>query len=944
MRIDKTLYRVTMLLFLINTLFGTEYNGSSFSLVAENVSTGTLSISDVGTITDLNVLISGNNQSNIGYLSFKLISPYGTIVDLVTEGWSGDAFNNTTFDDEASSAISSGTAPYFGSFQPAGSLADFDQEEMQGTWTLWAYNNNGYLGSISEWSIRVILGYPDPPEVHLLTNITAGEAPLFVQFSDASIEYNPIVNWEWDFGDGTVSNLQNPAHTYLLSGIYSVSLTVTDLYELTDTETRVNLISISDTTPPTVSIATLDSALIGQETQLSWIAEDNTGFRSHHLSFSSETGQDFAIVDSVDGSNGTYIWTVPNVVSETARLSILSYDLVGLTDTDTTEIFMIIDRIPPQVSVLTPTVDSSIPEYNNLTVTWLATDNIALDSLSVNFSNDGITYLLKGVISHSVQEFTFSVPPGVTDSARIKIDVMDVAGNLAEGYSEYFSITDNSKPIISHFSIPDSSTFGIGSGMDIQVSAFDNVQVTGLDLNYTINDGVTWVPIVQGLFPVEERPTYSWLIPDIPGDCQLQAIITDAVALTDTAYSDLFTIIVEYPILQASLVQIGPGMDMQLHFSQAMETGLSSGIEVVGSVAGVYVTEGTANGKDIAISALNGFVSLDTLMLVLAASEWTNAFGYGLDGNGDGVYDGSPIDNDTSYTYVSAAGDYDQNGILNFDDFDDFVIAWNNDVSEYELAPHQGEIPYINIQPDSSFDIFDLATFASMWNWAAGISLSAPLTESYQYKEFISEQSGNELKVSLSISDYVASQTIIKYDPDVVQISVADAGLAKVSANVLSLVDVNPDSGFILITSSHLTDFNDDDLKLKLVPNTKQRYSIEIAFQGSDMDANIVQKRSLIELLPIPTSFSLSQNYPNPFNASTTIEYGLPKNSVLSISIYDIRGRFVKDIYSGEKQAGYHFIQWNGSDDSGRNVASGLYFIVLNTPEYRVARKALILK
>ena len=52
----------------------------------------------------------------------------------------------------------------------------------------------------------------------------------------------------------------------------------------------------------------------------------------------------------------------------------------------------------------------------------------------------------------------------------------------------------------------------------------------------------------------------------------------------------------------------------------------------------------------------------------------------------------------------------------------------------------------------------------------------------------------------------------------------------------------------------------------------------------------------------------------------------------------------MREIYAGNKVAGYHFTQWNGDNDHGQNVASGLYFIVLNTPEYRVAKKALILK
>ncbi len=525
------------------------------------------------------------------------------------------------------------------------------------------------------------------------------------------------------------------------------------------------------------------------------------------------------------------------------------------------------------------------------------------------------------------------------------MDVIDVAGNLAEDFSEYFSITDNTSPVISYFSIPDTIEWGIGTVMDIGVIASDNVEVTGLTLYYSTDDGAPWLPIVEDLYPVQGRPTYSWLIPDAPGECQLQVVVTDAVGLTATAYSDAFSIVIEYPRLIANLPEIKPNGDIYISFSQLMDSlDISAGAQVIGSVNGSYEIEGELSGYDATISTPDGFSSLDTLTLILSSSAWTNRFGYALDGNGDGAYDGNSIDNDTSHTFVSAAGDFDQNGILDFDDFDDFVIAWYSGNAEYELAPHLGEIPFISIQPDSLFNIFDLATFAAMWNWAAGISLSAPLTESFSYEEFISEQQGNDLSVVLPKSEFLASQTIIKYDPNLVQIVVADKGLAKVSSSTLSFVDVNPDSGFILITSSNLSESIEDQLNLTLIPSTKQRYSIEIAFQGSDMDANVIQKRTLVELLPIPTSFSLSQNYPNPFNASTTIEYGLPKNSDLSISIYDIRGRFVKDIYTGEQQSGYHLTQWNGLNDSGQGVASGLYFIVLNTPEYRVAKKALILK
>jgi len=621
-------------------------------------------------------------------------------------------------------------------------------------------------------------------------------------------------------------------------------------------------------------------------------------------------------------------------------------DLAGNISADTLNgSFSIDDGTVPSIAILNPTNLTSVKEGDTLLVTWEAADNVGIEHYEIFYSNEpSEVFQLLDIIPSDTSTYNFQMDYGISDSARIKMLVLDLAGNASEDVSNYFSITDNTNPIISYFALPDSTIFGIGSVMRIQVGATDNVQVTGLDLNYTIDDGANWIPIVQGLFPVAGRPTYSWLIPDIPGDCQVQAIVTDAVALTDTSYSDIFTIIVEYPVLEASLLQIRPSMDMLLHFSQGMETGVSTGIQVIGSVGGVYEVEGTASGQDVSISTVNGFVSLDTLMLVLSASEWTNVFGYGLDGNGDGVYDGSPIDNDTSYTIVSAAGDYDQNSILDFDDFNTFVLAWNNSAIEYELAPHLGEIPFINIQPDSSFDIFDLATFASMWNWSAGVFQTSPQIGNYDVVSMDATQNGNFLSVNLETTGFIASQTIIKYDPNIVSVGVSDPGLAKVSTESMVFVDANPDSGYITITSSQLSGTIEDQLLLELTPKTKQRYSIEVAIQGSGEDANVTQKRTSIELIPIPTTYSLSQNYPNPFNASTMIEYGLPAKSELNIFIFDIRGRFVKEIHSGPQQAGYHAIQWNGLNDNGVGVASGVYFIVLNTPDYHVVRKALILK
>ena len=94
-------------------------------------------ITDTGTIKDINVKMSGRHNYNINQLDISLISPYGTVVKLSAKSMSGSAFDQTTFDDEASTTISSGSAPYLGSFKPTDPLSTFDNEEMKGEWTLY---------------------------------------------------------------------------------------------------------------------------------------------------------------------------------------------------------------------------------------------------------------------------------------------------------------------------------------------------------------------------------------------------------------------------------------------------------------------------------------------------------------------------------------------------------------------------------------------------------------------------------------------------------------------------------------------------------------------------------------------------------------------------------------------------------------------------------------
>ncbi len=89
----------------------------------------------------------------------------------------------------------------------------------------------------------------------------------------------------------------------------------------------------------------------------------------------------------------------------------------------------------------------------------------------------------------------------------------------------------------------------------------------------------------------------------------------------------------------------------------------------------------------------------------------------------------------------------------------------------------------------------------------------------------------------------------------------------------------------------------------------------------------------------LPDEFSLSQNYPNPFNAQTTISYSLPTASDVKIDIFDILGRKIETLVSGNQPAGQHSIIWNAE-----KASSGMYFYRIEAGSYSDTRRCLLLK
>jgi flagellar hook assembly protein FlgD len=90
--------------------------------------------------------------------------------------------------------------------------------------------------------------------------------------------------------------------------------------------------------------------------------------------------------------------------------------------------------------------------------------------------------------------------------------------------------------------------------------------------------------------------------------------------------------------------------------------------------------------------------------------------------------------------------------------------------------------------------------------------------------------------------------------------------------------------------------------------------------------------------------YSLNQNYPNPFNPVTTIDYILPENGLVNITIFDMMGREINTLLNSSQTAGYKSIQWNATNNQSDAVSAGIYLYRIKVEDFIQTKKMVLLK
>ena len=98
-----------------------------------------------------------------------------------------------------------------------------------------------------------------------------------------------------------------------------------------------------------------------------------------------------------------------------------------------------------------------------------------------------------------------------------------------------------------------------------------------------------------------------------------------------------------------------------------------------------------------------------------------------------------------------------------------------------------------------------------------------------------------------------------------------------------------------------------------------------------------------IKMENLPFKTEMCRAFPNPFNPSTKISYELDKDSELSLCVYDMLGKNVKELHRGFQAAGSYSVDWNGTNSVGVRASSGCYIILMEAEDVKQAQKVLLM-
>ena len=420
-------------------------------------------------------------------------------------------------------------------------------------------------------------------------------------------------------------------------------------------------------------------------------------------------------------------------------------------------------------------------------------------------------------------------------------------------------------------------------------------------------------------------------------------------------------------------------MSILIDFDRDLDTNSVTNQVLVNSqvVGNIEVKTHFETPRKLTILPTGDLTAYDTVTVTIK-SGLIDLYGIHFDGNGNGDPDAAPDDDYTFSFLTTLLGDYNQDVQISIEDFYTLRTAWLAKPPDYskELGPVTGSLPHYHLNADHKFDLWDLMALATSWNWwfdnlapgsiskilAKNTNNEAPFTLVTNYEKYgvWAVRPSSQLTLEFDLTKQLkllGFELYLQYDPKILTADKFKSLFASFeSAGWIVFDRVNADQGFagMIIFKIGEKDMPLDLTmhlgRLTLTPQVENEASIKYWLKLASWygDSIITYEKqaeyTFVTKQPIPKQYALHPNFPNPFNPITKIRYELPKESDVRLAIFNLRGELIKWIVNNKQQPGYYECQWDGTNNFGQAVSSGIYLYRLQAGDFQQVRKCLIVK
>lgn len=301
-----------------------------------------------------------------------------------------------------------------------------------------------------------------------------------------------------------------------------------------------------DQTAPALSLTNFNGGKVvaaAQNYALTWTLTDNISLASLPVSleYSQDSGSTWTNVVSGVANSGSYNWTTPNINSNNVRVRLWASDAAGNVASSTSTSNFAIDNSAPSIAISYPTGGEIFAGGSSHTISWSTTgDHLVSSSVNIEVFTGGAWNPVAASQS-TTGTYSWTLPNLDTDTARLRVSVLDLAGRTASQTMASTFIIDDTTPILNLTTPSSGSVYKGGSAVAVNWNATDTYfSASPIALEYSFNSGASWTTITAA---TSNTGTYSWTAPvtDITG-AQFRITATDLVGHVRTRTNSNFAI------------------------------------------------------------------------------------------------------------------------------------------------------------------------------------------------------------------------------------------------------------------------------------------------------------------------------------------------------------------------------------------------------------------